>query len=59
MYGWEFDRSDFSETAPAAFLWVCDQASQLTAIYSMHTVGNLLGSIIFGALSDRLIKHTC
>ncbi|KAF0294957.1 Solute carrier family 22 member 21 [Amphibalanus amphitrite] len=54
LYGWEFDRSDFSETAPAAFLWVCDQFGQLTAIYSMHTVGNLLGSVVFGALSDRL-----
>ncbi|XP_037092806.1 beta-alanine transporter-like [Pollicipes pollicipes] len=54
QFGWEFDRNDFSETAVSAFQWVCDQSQESTRLLTTSSVGNLLGSIVFGWLADRL-----
>lgn len=54
-FGWEFDRTVFAETAATTYLWVCDQKAEETRLLTVATIGNLVGSIVFGMLSDRYL----
>ncbi|XP_001944985.1 organic cation transporter protein [Acyrthosiphon pisum] len=51
---WIYDRHDFQNTAVMEFNLVCDRAWYKGTADSMLMVGVMLGSIIFGYLSDRI-----
>lgn len=48
-----FDKSVFSKTLQSKFGLYCDKEWYLTVLQSMLFVGSLIGSFIFGFLSDR------
>ncbi|XP_063218411.1 organic cation transporter protein-like [Bacillus rossius redtenbacheri] len=50
---WVYDRSKYSSSAVTEFNMVCNDAWLRALADSLFMVGVLLGSIIFGALSDR------
>ncbi|KAH9492213.1 hypothetical protein Btru_029229 [Bulinus truncatus] len=51
--GYEFSKSTYSETIVSEFQLVCDKKYWTRVASSTFFVGRLIGSIIFGQLSDR------
>ncbi|XP_077989789.1 organic cation transporter protein-like [Glandiceps talaboti] len=52
--GWTYDTSQYMSTAIHEFDLVCDDGYQVALVTSIFMLGNALGNIIFGPLSDRI-----
>jgi hypothetical protein len=51
--GWEYDRSNWKETIPTNFNWVCDKSDYATKAFTANSVGNALGTIVLGWAGDK------
>nr|XP_045013477.1 solute carrier family 22 member 7 isoform X2 [Jaculus jaculus] len=51
--GWEYDRSEFSSTIATEWDLVCTQKGLNKATSTFFFIGVLLGSVVYGYLSDR------
>lgn len=51
--GWIYNRTYLSSTINSDYNWVCSRNGYLTLLYTVGTVGTLLGSFIFGPLADK------
>jgi hypothetical protein len=52
QYGWEYDRRWFSRTAPSQENWVCDKSLYVTNTFVTTQIGEAVGTISFGHMSD-------
>ncbi|CAG2066493.1 unnamed protein product, partial [Timema podura] len=52
QYGWEYDHTWYSETAPSRSDWVCDKELYVTNTFVASQAGDLVGSFVFGQLGD-------
>lgn len=52
-YGWEYDRTWYSETAPSAENWVCDKEVYVSNSFAAGRVGEIVGTLVFGQLGDQ------
>lgn len=55
QYGWDYDKSRWTETSVSFFNLVCDDASSVTTIFSLAVAGNALGTLLLSILSDRWV----
>ncbi|KAL0271477.1 UNVERIFIED_CONTAM: hypothetical protein PYX00_008558 [Menopon gallinae] len=53
-YGWEYDRTWYTETAPTAQNWVCDKEVYVSNAFAAGRIGEIVGTLIFGQLGDQL-----
>jgi len=51
--GWEYDLTDYSTTIPSQFDWVCERAEWATWALTVASVGNAVGTIVFGQVADK------
>ena len=49
---WEYDTSEFKNTAVTENDWVCDKAMVVADLYTLSVVGLILGTFIFSAVAD-------
>nr|CAD7424296.1 unnamed protein product [Timema monikensis] len=54
QYGWEYDHTWYSETAPSRSNWVCDKELYVTNTFVASQAGDLVGSFVFGQLGDTI-----
>jgi MFS transporter, OCT family, solute carrier family 22 (organic cation transporter), member 4/5 len=52
--GYARDRSDYTDTMVAQFSLVCDRHIVVAIIQSFYFLGQAVGSIVFGSLSDKI-----
>uniref|UniRef100_V5HJW2 Putative organic cation transporter 1-like protein n=2 Tax=Ixodes ricinus TaxID=34613 RepID=V5HJW2_IXORI len=48
-----YDKTDFDETVPTQFDLVCSHGHLPSMLYSLCTVGSVLGTLLFGFMADR------
>lgn len=53
QYGWEYDRTYYEETLVTKFDLVCDNDWQPSAAVSLFYAGSLIGTILFGWITDK------
>ena len=53
QYGWEYDRSDYEDTMPSQFNWVCDKGHYGTDALTIASAGNAFGAILLGPVADK------
>ncbi|CAN7988811.1 unnamed protein product [Ixodes hexagonus] len=49
-----YDKTDYDETVPTQFGLVCSHSHLPSLVYSLCTVGSVIGTILFGLMADRL-----
>merc|ERR1719195_903064 len=49
---WEYDQSEFWDTAVTDNDWVCDKANYIPDLFTLAVVGLILGTFIFSAVAD-------
>ncbi|XP_023722542.1 beta-alanine transporter isoform X2 [Cryptotermes secundus] len=54
QYGWEYDRRWFSRTVPSQENWVCDKSLYVTNTFVATQIGEAVGTISFGHMSDTI-----
>ncbi|KAK8737864.1 hypothetical protein OTU49_004283 [Cherax quadricarinatus] len=54
QFGWDYDRTNWQETAVTHFNWVCERASTVTTIFSLAVAGNAVGTLLLSILADRV-----
>lgn len=52
--GWDYDSTNMFSTFTSQSDWVCDAAWQPYLVVSMFWVGNIIGSWVFGVLTDMI-----
>ncbi|XP_067015468.2 organic cation/carnitine transporter 2 [Anabrus simplex] len=52
QYGWEYDRTWYTLTAPSQEDWVCDKSIYVSNTFALNRAGDVVGSFIFGQLGD-------
>ncbi|XP_035216500.1 carcinine transporter-like [Stegodyphus dumicola] len=52
--GWQYDKTDFESTAVTQWDLVCNDDHYKSFILTMFNVGSIIGTPIYGALSDRI-----
>lgn len=52
IYGYEYDKSVYSETAVSYYDWTCDNKGTSSLFFTLTFSGMVVGSLIFGPLSD-------
>jgi len=55
---WEYDTSEFYDTAVTEENWVCEKQIYTADLYTLTTVGLLLGTFIFSAIADFFGRKT-
>ncbi|XP_050689097.1 solute carrier family 22 member 21-like isoform X2 [Eriocheir sinensis] len=55
VHGWEYDRSQFSETFPSEVDWVCTYKDYAPHTLSINVVGRALGTLLLPLLADNYI----
>jgi len=55
---WDYDQSEFYDTVVTEENWVCDKAMYTADLYTLTTVGLLLGTFIFSAIADFFGRKT-
>lgn len=55
---WEYDQTEFYDTAVTENNWVCDKAMWIADLYTLATVGLILGTFIFSAIADFFGRKT-
>lgn len=53
QFGWIYDKTDYENTIPMEFNWVCDRDNYVTDCYTWGSVGGAVGTIIFGVMADK------
>ncbi|CAL1269584.1 unnamed protein product [Larinioides sclopetarius] len=51
--GWEYDKTNYDKTATTKFDLVCDKAHYPSLLLTLQNVGSLIGTPIYGILSDK------
>nr|CAD7265567.1 unnamed protein product [Timema shepardi] len=54
QFGWEYDKTWYTETAPSRGDWVCDKEIYITNLYSFNRVGDIVGTLVMGQLGDMI-----
>nr|CAD7406602.1 unnamed protein product [Timema cristinae] len=54
QFGWEYDKTWYTETAPSRENWVCDKEIYITNLYSFNRVGDIVGTLVMGQLGDMI-----
>ncbi|XP_069687214.1 organic cation transporter protein-like isoform X1 [Periplaneta americana] len=54
QYGWEYDRRWFHKTVPSQENWVCDKSLYVTNTFVVTQIGEAVGTIFFGHMSDTV-----
>ncbi|KAK8753048.1 hypothetical protein OTU49_002227, partial [Cherax quadricarinatus] len=54
VFGYDFERTYFQETASTQFEWACGRSTGVQNILRASMLGNLFGCVIYGALADRV-----
>ncbi|GLV42087.1 uncharacterized protein CBL_04954 [Carabus blaptoides fortunei] len=54
QFGWEFDKTWYSETAPSEGEWVCDKELYVSNAFAFGRIGDVIGTFIFGQLGDTI-----
>jgi hypothetical protein len=52
QYGWEYDRTWYSQTAASQEDWVCSKELQIPNTLFFSKVGEVLGEVFIGQLGD-------
>lgn len=52
QFGWEYDRTWYTETAPSQEDWVCDKEIYVSNAFAFARIGDVFGTLIFGQLGD-------
>ncbi|GIY18319.1 solute carrier family 22 member 7 [Caerostris darwini] len=55
--GWQYDETYWDETASTKWNMVCDDSHYNSFILTMYNVGSIIGTPIYGSLSDKLKLH--
>nr|CAD7406604.1 unnamed protein product [Timema cristinae] len=58
QYGWEYDKTWYTETAPSRENWVCDRELYVTNLYSFSRGGDVIGTFLMGQLGDMYVFNT-
>ncbi|XP_003738962.1 organic cation transporter protein-like [Galendromus occidentalis] len=53
LNGWVYDKDEYSETLASKFNAVCEQEWLVTTAQSAFFVGGVIGSLVFGCVSDN------
>lgn len=56
QFGWEYDKTDYENTVPSEFNWVCDRDTYATDCFTWGSIGSAIGTVIFGILADKLVS---
>nr|XP_045581060.1 solute carrier family 22 member 7-like [Procambarus clarkii] len=54
VFGYDFDRTHFQETASTEFGWACGGAVGIQRVLRASMLGNLFGCVVYGALADKV-----
>ncbi|XP_049856621.1 solute carrier family 22 member 7-like [Schistocerca gregaria] len=52
QFGWEYDRTWYTQTAVSQHNWVCNDAIKASIALSLSSLGQAVGLLVFGQLSD-------
>jgi hypothetical protein len=55
--GWSYDKTDYDDTIPSAFNWVCDRVGYATDTFTVGTLGSAIGTVLFGILADKYVAE--
>lgn len=58
VHGWNYDRSLYSSNAVTKWDLVCDDDQLPSLILTLSNVGSVLGTLVFGFVSDRIGRRT-
>ncbi|GFQ95077.1 carcinine transporter [Trichonephila clavata] len=53
-HGWQYDQTYWDATAATKWDMVCDDAHYNSFVLTMYNVGSIIGTPIYGALSDKI-----
>ena len=57
QYGWEYDRTWYSQTAASQEGWVCSRELQIPNTLFFCKVGEVLGEVFIGQLGDTWVQQ--
>lgn len=57
QFGWEYDTTDYENTIPSEFNWVCDKDHYATDCFTWGSIGSAIGTVIFGILADKFVTQ--
>lgn len=51
-YGWDYDRTWYTETLPTQENWVCSKKLRVSNAFAVSKIGDVIGTFLFGQLGD-------